>query len=86
MAISNHTTAKRGLYDMLTSVPFQRGYAEVRKGIPVDYYAYDTVKEQTRYERGRAFSVVDRTPVKTLWICDAMIENFKAAVARKEIV
>ena len=86
MAISNHTTAKRGLYDMLTSIPFQRGYAEVRKGIPVDYDAYDTVKEQTRYERGRAFSVVDRTSVATLWVCDAMIENFKAAVARKEIV
>jgi hypothetical protein len=86
MAISNHTTSARGFYEILGSAPFQRGYAEVRRGTSADYDAYDTVKDQTRYERGRLFSSVDPVEGKTLWVCADTVDRFKAARDRREIV
>jgi hypothetical protein len=86
MTISNHTKQARGFYEILGSEPFQRGYADVRRGLPPSYDAYETVREQTRYERGRLFSSVDPVKAKTLWVCADTVDRFKAAQERKEIV
>jgi len=84
---SNHTTYRpRDFYEILGSEPFQRGYAEVRRGTSADYDAYKTVKDQSRYERGRLFSSVDSIEGKTLWVCADTVDRFKAARDRKEIV
>jgi hypothetical protein len=86
MAISNHTTSARGFYEVLGSEPFQRGYEDVRRGLPPSYDAYKTVREQTRYERGRLFSSVDSAKGKTLRVCTDTVDRFKAARDRKEVV
>jgi hypothetical protein len=83
---SNHTTTARGFYAILGSEPFQRGYAEVRRDTSADYDTYDTVMDQSRYERGRLFSSVDPVENKTLWVCADAVDRFKAACLRKEIV
>lgn len=44
---------------------FVRGFNEARKGIPMDYNAYnDNMSDRESYERGRLFGMIFKEPIK----------------------
>ena len=52
---------------MMSSAAFMRGFNEARKGIPMDYRAYESAQEYKNrwcYERGRQFGLVYSGAVK----------------------
>lgn len=54
------TTAK----SIIHKAAFVRGFKEARMGIPLNYDAYDDIKDMESYERGRMFACVFQGELK----------------------
>ena len=86
MLARNHTTQVRSLGQVLNSKPFLHGYSDFRRGVRPNYDTYTTPRDQTRYERGRQFASVDSFRGSQLLVCQTTVDNFVAALRRKDIV